>query len=341
MMIAAALYVSALAIQPTEVRREFVWNSERYGERRHEAVEMVPESWNGWVVVLLGGGLISDEDWYVPPELTNPSSGETQSFTLDGEPTRDAKTIGDALVGRGYRVWRWSSIHVDDPIHTENQAMGTPVPFESTVEQAMSLVPAMLDASGQLEGAVLIGHSLGASRAVHAGASDDRVRGFVFLAGARLTPTPDKPSVISARAIVESGFDHDSDGVLRGDELSDELKARWDADGDGVVRGWEIAGTDAALTGGWPEADRDSQLAALIECRKPALALFGGLDTMSVHGPVLAMEAARAQAPIEVMYVADRGHQLSIEEGDLCDDIDAAVVERLADWIDGVREAEQ
>lgn len=306
--------------EPTEVRHELVWSSDSLGERRYTAIEMQPDEWNGWAVILLGGGLVTDESWTVPGSFTDPSSGRVHTFTIDGEPTRDALMIANELASRGYVVLRWSSVHEDDALHAQDPAMAEPLPIADGVELTIAMVGRFLDLTDGLDGAVLVGHSLGARRAVLAGAEDDRVRGFVFLAGAWLTPVPDRPSVVSAQAIVDTGLD---------------------ADGDGVVRGWEIAGSEAALAGGWPEPGRDSQLKALLGCSKPALAIFGGLDTMSVHGPVLAMEAGRAESPVEVEYATDRGHQLSLERDGKRDDIDPAVVDRLADWIDGLRETSE
>jgi pimeloyl-ACP methyl ester carboxylesterase len=300
-----------------------------------------PRDWNGWAVILLGGGLVTDESWTVPGSFTDSNSGEEHTFTIDGEPTRDAQAIANELASRGYVVWRWSSVHEDDALHAQDPAMAEPLPFADGIELTSAMVGRFLDLTDGLDGAVLVGHSLGACRAVHAGAEDDRVRGFVFLAGARLTPVPDRPSVVSAQAITETGLDTDGDGVLSGSELSAERAARWDADGDGVVRGWEIAGSEAALAGGWPEPGRESQLDALLGCGKPALAIFGGLDTMSVHGPVLEIEADRAGAPVVVEYATDRGHQLSVERDGKIDDIDPAVVGRLADWIDSLRETSE
>ncbi len=337
MLLAAALGHA----EPTEVRHELVWSTESLGERRHLAIEMRPAAWNGWAVILLGGGLVTDEDWTVPGSVTDASSGAEHALTIDGEPTRDALAIANELVGRGYLVWRWSSVHEDDALHAADPGMAEPLAFDQGVELTNEMVGRLLGLTDGLEGAVLVGHSLGASRAVRAGAGDSRVRGFVLLAGARLTPVPDRPSVVSAAAIAAAGLDADGDGVLSVGECGDERTRSWDADGDGVVRGWEIAGTEAALAGGWPKPGRESQLGVLLASGKPALAVFGGLDAMSVHGPVLAMEARRASAAVRVEYAVDRGHQLSAERDGKIDDIDPAVVDLLADWIDGLRETDR
>lgn len=332
------LVVASLGGEPGVVDHEFVWASATHGDRRHRAIEMRPDDWNGWAVVLLGGGSVTDEDWTVPGSFVDPHSGQELVFTVDGEDTRDALAIARALVDRGYVVWRWSSVHADDALHAESPAMAEPLRFADGVELTNTMVARFLGETERLEGAVLVGHSLGANRGIRAGAADDRVRGFVFLAGARLTSLPEVPSALSERAIADRNADGNGDGVLSGDELMPEHVRRWDVDGDGVVRGWEIAGVEAARAGGWPEGGRGSQLEPLLSSGKPALALFGGLDAMSVHGPVLAMEAERAGSPVDVEYAADRGHQLSVERDGMCDDIDGAVIERVAAWIDQLRE---
>lgn len=322
---------------PDVNEHEFVWSSETLGDRRHRAVEMRPNEWNGWAVVLLGGGMVTDENWTVPGSFVDPGSGETMQFTIDGEDTRDAQVIGKALVEQGYVVWRWSSVHEDDQLHAQDPAMAEGLRFADGVELTNNMVSQFLDRTEGLDGAVLIGHSLGANRAIRAGAMDDRVSGFVFLAGARLTSLPSVPSELSRQAIADQESDANGDGLLSTDELTPQQLARWDVDGDGAVRGWEIAGVEAARAGGWPDGGRGSKLELLIESEKPALALFGGLDTMSVHGPVLAMEAERVDAPIEVEYFADLGHQLSVEKDGLCDDIDSAIVNRIVDWVHDLR----
>ncbi len=325
--------------------------------RRFEARIDRPEAGraNGHAVMLIGGGSVTDMDWTVMGSYE--LDGEVTRVTIDNAPTRDAKTIGDALVDAGFTVMRWSSIHQDDELAKETPGMAMGIPFVYSVGLTRAARDAFRERAPEAgERLILVGHSLGAPRAT--AVADEGVVGLVFLAGAYMSRTLTSPREICEDAFGEWAYiDADGDGVMTDAELGPDPRGcptgsvvsalrTHDVDGDGDVRRWEVAAwgerpDHAAAEGSaelrpgvpWPsEVIRERAI--------PSLAVYGGLDPMSVHGPWLEAFAKRqGLADVSVEYWAARGHQLSREEGELCGPIDAGVVWRIADWCSGVAAA--
>lgn len=322
------------------------WTHPSGDEREFDALIQRPTNPNGTRIMLVGGGSVTPIDWRLPGGFTDPNSGQTFQLTIDGKDTRDAQRIANRLLDEGYTIWRWSSIYRGDPLHAQDPAMSEYQIFPYTVEMTRSALNAFA-ARDPLNDAplYLLGHSLGAARSIIVGAQDPRVTGFVFLAGAYLSNTG-KPSDASLVPLRESNLDTDGDDILTGDEAPGLFPA-FDRDRDGIIRAWEYTGTRVARMGGWPDSGETMQVNqggipfettwpadALIMSRKPALAIFGGLDPMSTHGPILNARAHRNGAPIEVVYFADLGHQLSIEQDDKATDIDDKALDAIVRWLD-------
>ena len=131
---------------------------------------------NGWGVMLLGGGLGTSIDWFLPGELA-----------IDGRPTRDADTIANALLDAGFVVARWQAIRRDDPKHAEDPLMIDSPPVRQTIEQALKALAAFQEKNlVPVHRTFLLGHSLGAWRASVLLEENPTIPGVVMLAGARL-----------------------------------------------------------------------------------------------------------------------------------------------------------
>ena len=327
----------------------FEWERVPRDVRRHRAVVEAPEGdWNGWVAVLLGGGLVSDEAWTVPG-VVDGRYGE-QQYTISGRDTRDAEAISGALRAVGYRVVRWSSIHEDDPARAENPAFSTPLQFPESIRLTRRMLDVCLPRAGAAPGRTLfVGHSLGASRACLT-AREGEAGGFVFLAGAYLSLERDSPRLLAAGALDERGSG--SDGVVTRAEWEADGRDpddfdRADADGTGDLRGWEVASADRvrAIEAGeasdraeLPFSERWRDVAwpveRLAELDAPALAVFGSLDPISVHGPLLeALAERRGFGPVTTVYYPEFGHQLSqVDELGRVGPIDERALGVVAAW---------
>ncbi len=265
-----------------------------------------PPRARGAGVLLLGGGYAHDAAWSVPGSME--SDGRTLALTINGEAHADAPLIASALTARGFVVMRASTV----PLGSSEAA---PVGFEESLALAAAALRELRAQPG-VERVYLVGHSLGATRA--ALIADADVGAIVCLAGAYLSRTTASPRALAASAL--------------GDPAS--MAAGVDLDGDGVVSGWE--GAAATLNASAASEFRPGVPWAIDRLRElgtPVLAVFGGLDPVSVHGPALA-----ALPRAEVVYLAGLGHQLGEEaageEWALVGPISPKVVERIAGWLD-------
>jgi pimeloyl-ACP methyl ester carboxylesterase len=293
-----------------------------------------PDDDTGYAVMLFGGGLTSDLHWTVPGSVD--TGEDVRKMTLDGEPTRDADTLARALLDAGFTVLRYSGVFEGNPRFTPDPAMRAPVGFEDSVSLARAAMEGFRRAREiPAGGLILLGHSMGATRACLM--EDEDIAGFVLLAPAYMSKTVARPSVLSREALSRYGDKGTTEAVW----LSPEV-AGADRDGDGVCRGWELAARDRSRGQieiesesvtwrgglGWP-SDR------LIERGVPTLALFGGLDPTSVHGPWLEAAAADGRlADCRVVYFPNLGHNLAREVEGRTGPIDPAAIETLIRWLE-------
>ena len=265
-------------------------------------------------VMLFGGGLAADIHWTTPGSYEQ--DGQIHKLTIDGTDARDADTLAAALTDAGFTVLRHSAVALDDPLHAENPAMAQARPFPDTVEIARAAWDQLLDASGfEPERVFVVGHSLGAARAVLA--SDAEAGGYVFLAGAYVSPQRTAPRTLIAEADDGPGEDYDASGSVAG----------WERAASKAIRDNELRSERPLEVGGvtheWP-----SDL--LLSSDAPVLAIWGGLDTMSYHGPVLEHLLADR---VDTVYHPTLGHNLGRERGGLTGPIEAEVVDAVVDWI--------
>ena len=323
--------------------RDFVFDGPE--DRRYAARLRVPEDSNGVSALLIGGGAVTDLNWTMPGSYEQ--DGQTHRLTTTGEPTRDAETIAVALADAGFVVMQFSSIHEDDGLARHGEGMATGIPYQKTVPIAARALAVLRQQAGVDPSRVfLIGHSLGATRACQITTADDQgVIGMVFLAGAYTARTKQRPSALSAEAL--EGVDNNGDGFVSREEYTAADRAGFDAldrDGDGVLRGWELAARTmlARMDAGEAVLDDAPQFreglawpADLLASRPdmPVLAIYGGLDALSVNGPLLERWGEdHGLEKLTVEYRAGLGHQLSPEPDGLVGPIDAGVVRRLVVW---------
>jgi len=135
-----------------------------------------PDTSNGWGVLLIGGGLANDLDWQVPAE-----------FSSDPSAPGDAVLLANGLAERGYTVLRWSTLAREDPLRAEYPMRATPRTHDELIAQASAALDVLHRAiPGEGRRVFVVGHSLGAVRALQLARDDARMAGAALLAGARL-----------------------------------------------------------------------------------------------------------------------------------------------------------
>lgn len=309
---------------------------------------------NGCAAMLIGGGSVFDLQWRVPGKGQMMIDGPTVPITIDGQSTHDADAIAESLVQRGFIVLQWSSIHDGDPAAARDPWLATGIPFDRSVGLARAALT-HLRAQPEVDPSrvLLVGHSLGAVRALCI--ADENIIAIVSLAGAYLSYTRESTMRLSDTAGASvSEWDASGDGSLSPDEFA-QISAssqdpigtqsfeEIDLDGDGLLRGWEIA---SARQGGnlaeRPEHIGDElrdgipwPLDQLRELDAPFLAIFGGLDSMSLHArSVERFAETHRLREVSVVIEPHLGHQLSPQSGHLFGPIDPRILERLASWAD-------
>ncbi|GJM19559.1 MAG: hypothetical protein DHS20C14_17720 [Phycisphaeraceae bacterium] len=317
------LGASACATQRVSARHPepeaftFTWTTSDGDEWTHAALVERPDPGRdrGVGVALFSGGYATDLHWTVPGSYEH--DGQRDQFTIDGGPTRDADALAAALVDGGFTVMRYSAIREGDPLHAEDPAMCEVRPFPETVAMANAAWGAMLGRAGLEPGEVFVlGHSLGGPRSMLA--SDGAAAGCVLLAGAYMTPNRTGSRALAEAAAGEPGED---------------------SDGSGEISGWERAAATALRTGETRSAERleihggsfEWASDVLARSEGPALAVWGGLDTISYHGPVLEHLLGDC---VETVYFANLGHNLGPEdEHGRTGPIDDRVVGCVVGWL--------
>jgi pimeloyl-ACP methyl ester carboxylesterase len=273
-------------------------------------------------VVLFSGGLIADIDWSVPGTVEH--QGNTIELTISLQDTRDGLTLANALLEAGFIVARYSSVPEGKTIINAQ-----PIAFPETVELVNTFWDETL-ARLELEPSRVgvVGHSMGATRGVLA--SDGQAGGYVFLAGAYMTPTMEVPSKLAKAAIdiqsKEEGIDYDNSGEVVGWELAAENKITTN-----TFR------TKEWLTNNGQKFNWPSDLLTKNHAR--VCALWGGLDHISYHAPVLEhiysqTEGHQSTDLIETIYFPALGHQLCEEVDGKIGPIDSDVVQEVVRWLD-------
>jgi pimeloyl-ACP methyl ester carboxylesterase len=168
---------------------------------------------------------------------------------------------------------------------------GVPLPWPLTYlhDEAIRVLPRMLDAAG-VRRAILLGHSDGGSIAViHAGThGDPRLRGLVLLA----------PHVVVEEitlAGVRAARERWDDGGLR------ERLARHHRDPEAAFLGWNGAWSDPGFAAGF---DLRPELARI---RVPMLVVQGEADPYGTTEQVRVIER-HAVAPVEALLLPGIGH---------------------------------
>ncbi|HTI82942.1 MAG TPA: alpha/beta hydrolase [Acetobacteraceae bacterium] len=168
-----------------------------------------------------------------------------------------------------------------------------PRPMTYMHDEALSVLPLVLDAAG-VRRAILIGHSDGGSiAAIHAGAvHDPRVLGVVMLAAHFFV---EDLNIASIRAIRQTYEESDLRVRL----------ARYHRDVDVAFRGWN----DAWLDPGFRAFDITDQVACI---RVPVLALQGGEDPYGSDAQLRMLERA-ARCDVETRLIGGARHSPHLE----------------------------
>lgn len=295
-------------------------------------------------VFMFGGGFSNDIDWTTPGRFEH--AGQTMQITISGEDARDGVALAAALVADGWTVIRYSSIREGDPLRAQSLALAEAMPYPGTLELARFMWKELLKRGGfEASQVIALGHSLGATRAVHA--TEGRAAGYVFLAGAYLSPSRTSPQQLSREALAAAGPAAEDGVITRAEAASagPPLPANPDTidfDRSGDIRGWELAAARRLAGGLKPDAEKFDKAGTLAwPCDQllaggvPTLAIWGGRDEISLHGPLLEALAKEANLPLTTRYFEQLGHNLAPVEGGRTGPIDAEVVSALKDWLDG------
>ncbi len=323
----------------------------------HDAQLLLPaeDDRNDFAILMLGGGSLTDMHWTIPG-VAETANGPLQ-FTIDGEPTRDGETLARAFSDAGFIVMQWSGIHQDDERHKANPAMLTPIPYPDTVTLARDALNIMREQDEiNTDNIILVGHSLGATRACQI--MDDNIKGVVMISGAYIARIGVRPSDVSDAMLQRwAAVDSNNDAHIDPDEFAARnehgsaptTNASFDMldfDGDDLLSGWELGAGEVlgsiVPVGPIPLPEQMEfregarwAIDMLLEHREtPVFAIYGGADPIALHGPVVAEITRLVGRPdTSIEYAPELGHHLSIEQDDKVGPIDQDVVERIVTWL--------
>jgi pimeloyl-ACP methyl ester carboxylesterase len=202
---------------------------------------------------------------------------------------RDFPEALAAATGCGVFAWSRFGYGASDPVPL-------PRPMTYMHDEALNVVPRVLDAAG-VRRAVLIGHSDGGSiAAIHAGAVQDRrVAGVVLIAAHFFVEDVNIASIAAIKANFEQG------------DLRQRL-ARYHRDVDVAFRGWN----DAWLDPRFREFDITDQIGRI---KVPVLALQGADDPYGTPEQLRVLERV-ASCPVETRLIAGARHAPHLEAKD-------------------------
>lgn len=308
-------------------------------------------------VLMLGGGVANDLDWSVPAE-----------YSLSGEPHADAPILSRALTEAGFVTARWSTIRVADPKADQWPQQATLYTYAQSLEQATGALAALRE-QGLVapDRVILLGHSLGARRALNICETDERIPAVVCLSGADIARTCFEDRKQAFRGEVGRIFgemDRTGDGrveqwecdawaPLKDDEALGHdpalplpagplLFATLDADADGVVRAWEVGARLAILARRSPDlrhAETPSPRRAwgedvLAARGLPALLIYGGLDPWAAQGVIVRDRAIdEGLESVNTVFMPGLGHNLSEERDGKMGPISSRATEAVVGWL--------
>lgn len=220
--------------------------------------------------------------------FTGPQPAEAPTIVLLHEGLGSAALWRDLperlaeATGAGVFAWSRAGYGRSSPV-------SLPRPLDYMRREALTVLPAVLDAIGFRRG-LLLGHSDGASIAtIYLGTvQDHRVRGLSLIAPHFFVEDLSLASIAAAKAAFETG------------DLRTKL-ARWHDDVDGAFLGWSGAWLDPRFPAAF---DITEELAYL---RVPVQIVQGAADQ---YGTVRQIEVAREECycPVDVTLVDGAGH---------------------------------
>ncbi|MDX9910351.1 MAG: alpha/beta hydrolase [Phycisphaerales bacterium] len=349
-MIRTALVLASLAALPAAAQERTDFTIKGYAEREYPVLieTPAPSIANGWAIVLLGNAARDDADWF-----------QHSSWMVNRKDARDAVTLADDLVSRGYTVVRISGIANDDPERAKSPTRSTPYPYEDYLDQVRAALTEFrtrdIVADDHI---ILVGRALGGAAAVHLLGSDPQVAGAALISPARTCRLIlDQSELSFAKLTIATQMDADEDGKRTHREydawqiLNEENPIKGitfdeiDIDNDDFVSPWEIAAKLLAK----PRADFDFAgddskdtfdqtwgEDILLKTTKPVLAIWGGTDEAAINLPLLKDRFEGVdRANIELAVFPRHAATLGIAAGpNVIGPINSSAVQRIGTWLD-------
>lgn len=305
------------------------------------------------LVVLLGGGVANDMDWTTPAE-----------YSMTGEAYADAPALSEMLTGMGFTVARYSTIHHDDPFKDQWPTRATPYTYPQSLDLAHAAVRAARDAASEAGARViLLGHSLGARRAIQIALHESGVAGVVALSPADLVDTGMKGEegralrADAGRVLADidiSGNDRVEPYELQAWAARPEDFARFphdedafealDIDRSGHIHRWELMAHllhTERMREPLPTEMRKDRYGlpvpedALATGKISALLLFGGIDTWGFQKPLLQDRLRETvQHDVTITILPGLGHNLSEQKEQRAGPVDARALEEVRVWFE-------